>query len=212
MTRLKGSAPETSLAPSLLAQLADSDSTEHIAPALVHDIQRLAGELASEDHVCAQLGVLLRDATESAHPLSPSLVRGLLIAVEAHRAAERGIAFEAEPHVRGMTEGQYLELIDYVERHLSSSLTLADLAAASALTVAQCSRALKRTTGKTPMQWLQERRIDRAKDMLVKNEASLDDIATACGFSDQSHLTDVFIKLTGTSPDVWRRSRCGTGR
>lgn len=210
MTRLKGGARVTSLAPSLLARLASSNCAEQIAPDVVCDIQRLAAELATEDPVCMQLGQLLRDATESPLPLSRSLVRGLLLAIEAHRAAAGGTAYEAHSHIHGMTEQQYLRLIDYVDAHLSSRLTVADLAAASGLTAAQCSRALKRTTGKTPMQWLQEWRIERVKDMLVKNQASLDDIARACGFSDQGHLIDVFIKETGAGPDAWRRLRCGT--
>lgn len=212
MTRLKRSTPENSVAPSLLVRVADSGPAETLAPELICDIQRLAAELATEDPVCAELGRLLRDATDTGYPPSRSLVQGLLLAIASHRAAASGTAYEAQSQVRGMTELQYGQLIDYVDVHLAAPLTLSDLAAASALTVAQCSRAVKRTTGKTPMQWLQERRIDRVKDLLVKNQLSLDDIATACGFSDQGHLIDVFIKLTGASPDAWRRSRCGHAR
>jgi transcriptional regulator GlxA family with amidase domain len=49
-----------------------------------------------------------------------------------------------------MTARQYQSLLEHVEAHLSASLSLADLAAASTLTVAHLSRALKRATGETP--------------------------------------------------------------
>jgi AraC-like DNA-binding protein len=56
-----------------------------------------------------------------------------------------------------------------------------------------------------PHRWLLRHRIDRAKALLRGSEAPLAEIADACGFSDQSHLTRVFRSLTGTSPGAWRR-------
>jgi AraC family transcriptional regulator len=48
-------------------------------------------------------------------------------------------------------------------------------------------------------------RVKRAKDLLRGTKRPIADIAVACGFADQSHLTRVFSKAFGISPGAWRR-------
>jgi AraC family transcriptional regulator len=50
------------------------------------------------------------------------------------------------------------------------------------------------------------RRVEAAKEKLRDSRLSLLDVALACGFSDQSHLTRVFTGMVGSSPGVWRRA------
>jgi AraC-like DNA-binding protein len=66
-------------------------------------------------------------------------------------------------------------------------------------------RAFRETTDRTPHQWQLERRIERARDLLRHSDASLAEIATACGFADQSHFTRTFSQLVGVPPGAWRR-------
>ncbi|WP_439687165.1 helix-turn-helix domain-containing protein [Cupriavidus oxalaticus] len=65
-------------------------------------------------------------------------------------------------------------------------------------------RAFCHTTGKTPYQWLLERRIEVVKASL-RGPASIAKIASDCGFADQSHMTRVFRRLTGMTPAGWRK-------
>jgi AraC-like DNA-binding protein len=51
-----------------------------------------------------------------------------------------------------------------------------------------------------------QRRVQNAKRLLTESESAISDIALACGFSDQSHLTKVFSKLMGAPPGAWRRA------
>jgi AraC family transcriptional regulator len=69
------------------------------------------------------------------------------------------------------------------------------------------SRAFKQSTGIPPHQWLLDRRVETAKDLLRRSCLSLTDIALTCGFSDQSHFTRVFVRACGVSPGVWRRGK-----
>jgi AraC-like DNA-binding protein len=57
-----------------------------------------------------------------------------------------------------------------------------------------------------PHKWLLSRRIEVAKQKLRDGQSSLSDVALACGFSDQSHLTRVFNRLVGIGPGAWRRA------
>ena len=84
---------------------------------------------------------------------------------------------------------------------------LSEVAAECGLSRGHFSKAFKTTTGQSPHAWLIERRIEAARQMLQASSASLSEIAIACGFADQSHLTRVFGARTGSSPALWRRQR-----
>ncbi|MBC6416125.1 MAG: helix-turn-helix transcriptional regulator [Bdellovibrionales bacterium] len=68
------------------------------------------------------------------------------------------------------------------------------------------SRLFKESIGKTPMQFVQEHRIDEAKVLLKNLNLPIIDIANRCGFSDQSHFSKVFKKVSGMSPKSFRKS------
>jgi len=50
-----------------------------------------------------------------------------------------------------------------------------------------------------------QRRLERAIDMLQRSPASLEEIASACGFAGRDHFVRAFIAATGDSPEAWRR-------
>jgi len=195
------------LAAALLAQLPKSQGAWQLEPACARNFEILIDGLRTGDAVSVELGALFRDALTHPHEMTTQVMHGLLIAVCGYAAESGNAALSLEHRIRGMTARQYESLLEYVDAHLSSSLSLADLATTSTLTVAHLSRALKRATGETPKRWLQQRRVNHAKQLLVRNNGSLREIAIACGFSSQSHLTRVFVKLTGTTPRAWQASR-----
>jgi AraC family transcriptional regulator len=84
-------------------------------------------------------------------------------------------------------------------------LPLADVARECRLSSSHFQRAFRRTVGMAAHKWLLSRRIELAKEKLRDGRSSLSDVASACGFSDQSHLTRVFNQLVGISPGAWRR-------
>jgi AraC-like DNA-binding protein len=51
-----------------------------------------------------------------------------------------------------------------------------------------------------------KRRIEVAKEKLRDGRLSMCDVAAACGFCDQSHLTRFFTRMVGVSPRAWRRA------
>jgi AraC family transcriptional regulator len=52
-------------------------------------------------------------------------------------------------------------------------------------------RAFRRSLGPSPMAYVGARREERAKLMVASTPRKLTDIVLACGFSDQSHLTEI---------------------
>jgi AraC-like DNA-binding protein len=67
------------------------------------------------------------------------------------------------------------------------------------------SRAFTQSMGLPPHRWLLKQRIEMAKQLLLDPARPLVDVALACGFTSQSHLTRVFSARVGRSPGTWRR-------
>jgi AraC family transcriptional regulator len=61
-------------------------------------------------------------------------------------------------------------------------------------------RAFKQATGKSPHSYLIDRRLARARALMRDSKASLAEIALACGFNSQAHMTSAFKQRLGVSP------------
>lgn len=67
-------------------------------------------------------------------------------------------------------------------------------------------RAFRKYAGMTPGGYRRSQRVRAASSLLLHSSAPLSRIAHECGFSDQSHLTNVFREATGISPRRYRRA------
>ena len=87
------------------------------------------------------------------------------------------------------------------------NVSIAEVADACQLSRSHFSRAFRQSTGKTPHEWLLERRLERAAALLRTTDLAIAGIAASCGFADQSHLTRSFSKKLGLTPGDWRSGR-----
>jgi AraC-like DNA-binding protein len=106
----------------------------------------------------------------------------------------------------GLARRQIRLALTYVEANLESKFSVADLAAAVRCSKSHFSRTFKRSLGLPPMAYVTTRRVARAKLMMSSTREQLVEIALACGFVDQSHLTRSFRRMVGVAPGLWRRS------
>ena len=100
---------------------------------------------------------------------------------------------------------------EYMEAHYAERIGLADLCRQAALSKSALLRAFVREKGITPYNYLLSVRVGRARDLL-RQGVPLADAAAATGFSDQSHFTNCFTRLTGLSPGCYRKLTVGTER
>jgi AraC-like DNA-binding protein len=111
----------------------------------------------------------------------------------------------------GLAPWQQRRAKELIDARLDGSIPLAELARNCGLSVRHFTRAFRQSTGVSAHRWLTERRLDRARSLLERSEDPLRDIAAACGFATQSHLTRVFTRATGIGPGAWRRLRRSRG-
>jgi AraC-like DNA-binding protein len=89
---------------------------------------------------------------------------------------------------------------DYIDRHISGPVLVADLCVLIDRSEAHFSRSFKRTFGETPHAFVIRRRVELAAQSMLQSNASLSDIALQCGFTDQAHLCKHFRQSTGQPP------------
>lgn len=94
--------------------------------------------------------------------------------------------------------------------HLAEPVTLAELAARDAMSVRTYSRRFRQETGLTPVQWLTQRRVDRARQLLEETDHTVDRIAAQAGFGTGASLRQHFHAALGVSPGAYRSTFRGT--
>jgi AraC family transcriptional regulator len=115
-----------------------------------------------------------------------------------------GLTLDTRPGV-GLAAWQLRRVRDAMLSNVANDVSLSELARMCGLSATQFGRAFKISTGQPPYRWLVLQRIQLAKQLLASSGQSIGEIALACGFSDQSHLTHVFRRVVGVTPGAWRR-------
>lgn len=95
---------------------------------------------------------------------------------------------------------------EFIEANLDRPLRLRDLGGLVQLSEFHFQRAFRASCGVSPHVWITHRRIARAK-ALIRAGVPLAQVAAACGFNSQSHLTRTFKTTTGQTPTAFRGSR-----
>ena len=108
---------------------------------------------------------------------------------------------------RGLSPWQEKRAKELLASGLQGEMSVEDVAHACRLSRGHFSKAFRESTGLAPHAWLVQHRLHNAKRLLSDSHSSVADIALACGFSDQSHLTRMFSRLIGIPPATWRRQQ-----
>ena len=142
--------------------------------------------------------------------LSGLIAEGWALQAIAHIARATRSTSPSQSIVRGgLAPWQESRAKEMLRAKLDGAVSVSDLAAECGVSVAHFARAFRRSTGVPPHRWLLERRIELARQLLQASADSIAEVALACGFSDQSHLTHAFRKQVGVSPGMWRRLQAG---
>lgn len=93
----------------------------------------------------------------------------------------------------------------YIEDHYSENVSLNDLAAVAKMSAYHMLRVFRSETGLPPYAYLEQVRVNRSRELL-RGGISLTDVAFQTGFSDQSHFSRHFKKMTGVSPGQYQKT------
>jgi AraC family transcriptional regulator len=94
--------------------------------------------------------------------------------------------------------------LDFMDAHLDEDITLESIAAAARMSTFRFARGFKKAVGRAPYQYVIERRLERAKELLRTTREPIANIAASVGFATQSHFTASFRRRFGATPKQYR--------
>lgn len=94
--------------------------------------------------------------------------------------------------------------LDYIYDHLHTRITIEQLAKHVNLNPSYLSRLFKKEVGTSVSNYVREKKIETARNMLVYSEYSLSEIASILAFPSQSYFAEIFRKSTGFTPSAYR--------
>ncbi|MFD4260314.1 GlxA family transcriptional regulator [Streptomyces sp. NPDC058534] len=104
------------------------------------------------------------------------------------------------------------DLRHHIMRNIAEPLTVADLAARVHVSDRQLTRIFKTELGTTPHAYIESARVEAARHQLESTDATLERLATTCGFGTVDTLIRAFRRRLATTPTEYRRRfRTGLG-
>ena len=188
----------------------------YLAPLVFDQIAAQAGQAAPTDllertaYPDAIGAKLLSVATESLEGVVAidNLFRQQLTCVLATHLlrVHAGHSPSHESAAGGLSPSALRRAIERLQSESDADVSLAALADEANLSRFHFCRAFKRSTGLAPHEWLRQRRIERAVDMLRDRDVSIATIADALGYASQTAFGAAFKRMKGTTPSAWRRA------
>lgn len=165
------------------------------------------GALGARDREAERIGASLLSELENGGLLGGRLYAGAIadqLAVHLLRrysslGTRDAARVEREPG-GGLAKGALRQALDYVESNLARGMTIAEIASVANVSPHHFSRLFKLSTGLAPHRYLIERRVERARGLLLEGEMPISVIAREVGFADQAHLTRHAKERLGVTP------------
>jgi AraC family transcriptional regulator len=167
----------------------------------------LIPQFAAFDPLIHQLGLSLKADLEAGCPIGKIFGESAAVMLAARLLQQHSIRIaKLASDEHGLSSYTLRQVLAYIRSHLSEDLSLIDLAQVSGMSPYYFLRLFKQSMHVTPRQYIIQMRIDLAKELLRSRELSIADISLRCGFTSQSHFTNVFRQLVGITPKAYQRS------
>jgi AraC family transcriptional regulator len=105
----------------------------------------------------------------------------------------------------GLGGRTFKQTLAYIEDHLAEDLSLSRIASTTGISASHFKTLFRESAGVPIHQYVMQRRIERAKDLLMQGKLSMMEIALATGFSHQSHMARHMRRSVGLSPRDMKR-------
>lgn len=180
--------------PKLLEQVAEQADTnfgssrELINTAHTHDVKIL------------QISQWLLDEQNNGSAGGNLYIDSLLNLLAVHLLRTYTTEFREARSPNRLTQQQVARAIDYMHTHLNQNISLEVLSQTVNVSPSHLRRLFKQATGMAPHQYLIHLRVNRAKELLLTRDFSVNEVAAEVGFADQSHLHRHFKRLFGVTP------------
>jgi AraC family transcriptional regulator len=185
------------LSPNLMAA-----ATDELAPKARFELYPVQN---GRDPLLEEMGVALLTGFHEPETRSAFYLDSLAAFLAARLVRHNGIAHAPTSPLSGFNAVQWAALQRFIQNNLENGFTVADMARAVDLPPHRFTATLRHTTGTSPWEFVQAKRIEMARQMLRTRRLSLAELACRLGFSSQSHFTRAFRRATGCTPAAYRK-------
>ena len=168
--------------------------------------------LVHSSKACKQLGMQVTELQNEIVRVTKALNEKLAVEQEQEaqaRAMREASMQDEEAALNGamLSDATLLHRVDQLAmRNIGNpEFTANTLTQVFCLSRQQLDRRLKRMVGKSATSYLQNLRMERARELLITTSMPVADVATACGFEDTSYFTRVFRNYYQCSPSEVRK-------
>ena len=112
--------------------------------------------------------------------------------------------FDELLHSCKYNKSDFNSIVNYIERNIGQNITLNDVASQANISTYYLSKVFKREMGVNFVAYLADRRIELAKEMLLRTEIPIMNIAMELSFNEPNYFSRVFKKKTGLTPSEYR--------
>jgi AraC family transcriptional regulator of arabinose operon len=102
---------------------------------------------------------------------------------------------------------RFLPAISFIEQNIHRKIRLEDLAKVVSLQPAYFCHLFSITTGQSPIDFINRKRIERAQFLLLGKKMTLKETAAEVGFKDVYYFSRIFKKMAGISPANYRLNK-----
>jgi len=149
-------------------------------------------------------GIFCRPSCKSRPPKKENIVL--------YRTAEQALSEDFRPCKRCKPTAERLpddewitQITEYIDRNYCDTLTLQMLADTCHGSPYHLHRTFKRVKGMTPTQYIQQKRVDKAKQLLFFSHLTISEVGIDVGLPNTSYFTTLFKKITGYTPTGYRQ-------
>lgn len=101
---------------------------------------------------------------------------------------------------------------DHVEENFANKITLAEVSNLTSMSTVSFNRFIKKRTGKTFVEYVNDVRVGHASRWLSEKELSISEVAFLCGFNNIANFNRIFKKRKGVTPTEYRTNFSGIKR
>src|SRR5215469_6219001 len=160
----------------------------------------LRNRFMSRDRQLESIAWAMKSELEMGSPSGQLYLDGLGLSAAARLVAAHSSLTIEERRYGGLDGRRLKRTLEFIEAHLAEDLSLSRLAAIADMSLSHFRAGFRESAGVPVHQYVIERRVERAKSLLMQEGQSIADVALAAGFTHQSHLARHMQRSTGFSP------------
>lgn len=166
---------------------------------------QLQSNFRLRDPLIQHMGLALKTELELAGKDSKLYADSMATALGAHLLQRYGCQNSVVKQYRGgLAPYQLKRIIEYIQNHLDTDLTLNKLASLIAISPHYFASLFKQSTGLSPHKYITQCRLEKAKTLLRDSDLAIAFICLEVGFKNQSHFTRVFRQHFHITPKAYR--------